>query len=102
VKNYLPSLSAAMGGFPLSQKIWRICIALHALPRFMVAAMYYRYLTSIIMTRHIAWAILACILNILENLGLIGLTYVSSRENYRTSNLSIDSVNVQTYSFSIV
>lgn len=83
VKNYLPSLSAAMGGFPLSQTIWRVCIGLHALPRFMVTAMYYRYLTSIILTRHVAWAVLACLLNILENLGLIGLTYVSSRENYR-------------------
>lgn len=36
VKNYLPSLSAAMGGFSLSQTVWRIAIALHAAPRFIV------------------------------------------------------------------
>ncbi|ODM95679.1 Post-GPI attachment to proteins factor 2, partial [Orchesella cincta] len=83
VKNYLPSLSAAMGGFQVSQTIWRICIALHAAPRFMVTGMYYRYLKSIILGRHIAWVALACVLNVLENMGLIGLTYVSSKENYR-------------------
>ncbi|CAL8082080.1 unnamed protein product [Orchesella dallaii] len=83
VKNYLPSLSAAMGGFQVSQIIWRICIALHAAPRFMVTGMYYRYLKSIILGRHIVWVVLACVLNVLENMGLIGLTYVSSKENYR-------------------
>ncbi|OXA62655.1 post-GPI attachment to proteins factor 2 [Folsomia candida] len=83
VRNYLPSLSAAMGGFSLSQTVWRVCIALHAAPRFIVTGMYYRYLKSIVFGRHVIWAATACLLNVLENLGLIGLTYVSSKENYR-------------------
>lgn len=50
--------------------------------------MYYRYLKSIVFGRHVIWAATACLLNVLENLGLIGLTYVSSKENYSTGRIS--------------
>lgn len=62
--------------------------------------MYYRWLKSIVFTRHIMWAATACILNIFENLGLIGLTYVSSKENY--SNLKISLILFITRVFSSV
>ncbi|CAG7827823.1 unnamed protein product [Allacma fusca] len=82
VRNYLPSLSAAMGGFSLSQTVWRICIALHTAPRFLITRMYYGYLKSVIYSKFLLLARLACFFNVLENFGLVGLTYVSSKDNY--------------------
>ena len=82
VRNYLPSISAAMGGFTVAQTVWRICIALHAAPRFLITRMYYSYLKCVICEGSMRWARLACFFNTLENLGLVGLTYVSSKENY--------------------
>jgi len=82
VRNYLPSVSAAMGHFPVSQTVWRVCIALHAAPRFAISDMYYRYLKAMLFSRTLPFTRITCALNVLENIGLIGLTYVSSTENY--------------------
>ncbi|XP_071086868.1 post-GPI attachment to proteins factor 2-like isoform X1 [Haliotis cracherodii] len=86
VPNFLPSISAAIGGFTPQRYVWRVCIALHCAPRFMVAIAYYSYHTSIhVGLRNQLYKTLAALctfLHICENMALIGLTYVSSTENH--------------------
>jgi len=83
VTNYLPSVSAATGDFPLSKFVWRLCIAIHAGPRFIVAGMYYRYLRSVVYQKYMKLSLLTCLLNVVENIALLGLTFVSSDDDYR-------------------
>ncbi|ELU02737.1 hypothetical protein CAPTEDRAFT_19242 [Capitella teleta] len=87
VVNYLPSISSAIGGFTPQRYIWRICIALHCAPRFMIAVMYFNfYLSSKALLsaqrfyNTLVWVNM--LLNISENFFLILLTCVSSTENY--------------------
>ncbi|XP_035683050.1 post-GPI attachment to proteins factor 2-like isoform X1 [Branchiostoma floridae] len=84
VANYLPSISAAIGGLTPERYIWRAGIALHTAPRYMVTLMYYNFYRS----RSAAPAVwyqllykLTCLLNIVEVSSLVVLTYVSSTEN---------------------
>ncbi|XP_067120190.1 post-GPI attachment to proteins factor 2 [Centruroides vittatus] len=84
VSNYLPSISAAIGGYTPQRYVWRIGIGLHAAPRYIVMFMYYSYYSNLILNE-VIWqrlVTLACILNGIEITCLIGLTYVSSSENY--------------------
>ncbi|XP_047119126.1 post-GPI attachment to proteins factor 2-like [Schistocerca piceifrons] len=82
VKNYLPSISAAIGVFTPQRYVWRTAIAVHALPRLLVAKMYHRYYQSVLYPGIHFLAAIACWLNVMENLALIGLTFISSAENY--------------------
>ncbi|BFZ15131.1 hypothetical protein BsWGS_18170 [Bradybaena similaris] len=86
VRNYLPSVSAAIGGFSPQRYVWRICICLHATPRLMIAVAYYSYHTSIHIGRdnelYKAVAALASLCNIVEVSSLVALTYISSNENH--------------------
>jgi hypothetical protein len=81
VKNYLPSLSAAIGDFQLSQILWKICIIVHAPGRFLFASMYHTYLKKVLRSEHQMWGRIACILHVIENIGLIGLTLITSKQN---------------------
>ncbi|XP_052828369.1 post-GPI attachment to proteins factor 2 isoform X2 [Octopus bimaculoides] len=86
VPNYLPSISAAIGGFTPQRYVWRACIGLHCAPRFLVAFTYYNFHMSVRLAEknklygHLA--AVACVLHIIENLALLGLTYVASNENH--------------------
>ncbi|GFN83823.1 post-gpi attachment to proteins factor 2 [Plakobranchus ocellatus] len=86
VPNYLPSISAAIGGFTPQRYVWRICIGLHATPRFMIAVAYYSFHTNVHVGKHNelykALAALASLLHIIEVGSLVGLTYISSTENH--------------------
>ncbi|KAK6172485.1 hypothetical protein SNE40_016124 [Patella caerulea] len=86
VYNFLPSVSAAIGQFTPQKYIWRICIALHCGPRFLLALSYYNYHTSIDTGKYDklykAGAALCTLLHIMENGALIILSYVSSEDNY--------------------
>lgn len=86
VANYLPSISSAIGGYAPQKYIWRICIALHAAPRFLFAFAYFGYYTSFhVGPRNSLYKNLArlCVfLHVLENTALVTLTYVSSTDNY--------------------
>nr|XP_057935697.1 post-GPI attachment to proteins factor 2-like [Doryrhamphus excisus]XP_057935698.1 post-GPI attachment to proteins factor 2-like [Doryrhamphus excisus]XP_057935699.1 post-GPI attachment to proteins factor 2-like [Doryrhamphus excisus]XP_057935700.1 post-GPI attachment to proteins factor 2-like [Doryrhamphus excisus] len=83
VQNYLPSISASISQSPECH-IWRFCIGLHSAPRFLVAFIYFKFykmrFTSRFPERSLAYLSLA--FSVLENLGLLLLSYVSSRETY--------------------
>jgi Frag1/DRAM/Sfk1 family len=87
--NFLPSISAAVGGFSPQRYIWRICIALHCTPRFALAVCYHRlymiYADEIATQRYRLYCILIYAITsvyILENTCLLILSFVSSTENY--------------------
>ena len=82
VANFLPSISSAIGGFSPQRHVWRIAIAIHAGPRLLVARMYYRYYQGILYQWIHFMAAIACWLNVIENVALIGLTFISSAENH--------------------
>ncbi|XP_041356768.1 post-GPI attachment to proteins factor 2-like [Gigantopelta aegis] len=88
VTNFIPSISAVTGITPQTY-LWRVGVALHSTPRFIVAIMYYNYYASRIdniskkyqnlyskVMRLNFW------LNIIENSSLVGVTYITNRENY--------------------
>ncbi|XP_078683601.1 acyltransferase PGAP2-like isoform X1 [Branchiostoma floridae x Branchiostoma belcheri] len=84
VANYLPSISAAIGGLTPERYIWRTGIALHSAPRYMVTLMYYNFYRSRSATPAVWYQLLyklTCLLNVVEVSSLVVLTYVSSTEN---------------------
>ncbi|GAU98608.1 hypothetical protein RvY_09732 [Ramazzottius varieornatus] len=86
VANYLPSLSASIGGFTPQRYIWRTGVAFHSAPRLFVSIMYlnfYQSFPSINYNPILRHAVMAnCVINVLEISALVLLTYVSSSENY--------------------
>lgn len=85
VPNYLPSISAAIGDYTPQRYIWRICIALHCSPRLIVAPLYYCYYSCFRVdykpALYKACIIINCMAYLVDNLSLIGLTFISSSEN---------------------
>jgi len=81
VRNYLPSLSAAIGDFEKSQLFWKLCILIHSPGRFLFASMYLKYLKKVLLPQYQTWAWIACTLHVVENIGLLGLTLITSKQN---------------------
>lgn len=73
VSNYLPSVSATIGNYSPQKYVWRLTVALHSAPRYIVAFVYYKLF-------HASRCLL--LLNWLEISALLGLTIVSSTENF--------------------
>ena len=85
VYNWLPTISSVIGGFTPQRYVWRICIALHASPRLMVAVGYYSFHTSVHVGArnelYMGLAALNSLLHIVEILSLVSLSMISSTEN---------------------
>ncbi|XP_056417001.1 post-GPI attachment to proteins factor 2 [Hyla sarda] len=86
VPNYLPSISAAIGGVTPQRYIWRLCIGLHSAPRLLGAVVY--------LNLYLTWgaSYWRCYINFLLNgfeiLSLLLLTFISSNENHGIHQLS--------------
>ncbi|GFN75014.1 post-gpi attachment to proteins factor 2 [Plakobranchus ocellatus] len=88
VWNFLPSVSQATGQFAPQKHIWRIVIALHATPRFAIAFGYFSLHLLVFSDgsslsrafRRLSGA--ACALHCTEILALVGLSFVSSTEDF--------------------
>lgn len=96
VYNIIPSISAITGISP-QRYLWRISIAIHVGPRFLIAFAYrnfYRQVLAVnavnIPPAHVTKAnrLISVLfwLSIIEIVALTGVTYISNRENYRKYN----------------
>jgi len=85
VPNYLPSISAAIGGYSPQKYIWRIAVAIAVSPRLLLAYtnLNHHLAQEYQLFDHYAYPLL-CQLTfwvcVVENLALVLLTYVSSSE----------------------
>ncbi|XP_055919813.1 post-GPI attachment to proteins factor 2-like [Eupeodes corollae] len=84
VPNYLPSISAAIGSYQPQRFVWQLAICIHLLPRLGVAKMYVEYYHEIIRFKFMPLAHFACLLNVIENLALLGLSMWTSSDSYET------------------
>lgn len=89
VYNFCPSVSAITGISP-QRYIWRIGVALHTGPRLLLASLYPRYFyrRAQQVEPHQRGLFLRLVranymLHLAEAFSLVGVTYVSNRENYR-------------------
>ena len=82
VANLLPSISAAIGNFAPQKYVWRAGIGLHIAPRYAYAWGYCLLHQNNLTARYSYLAYVAFILEIVEVSCLLGLSMVSSVENY--------------------
>ncbi|CAD6998941.1 post-GPI attachment to proteins factor 2 [Ceratitis capitata] len=82
VPNYLPSISAAIGNYDPQKTVWRLAITLQLPARLAVSKMYMQYYKDTIRRSRRTLAVIACLLNMIENFALLSLSLWTSMDNY--------------------
>ncbi|XP_011186766.1 post-GPI attachment to proteins factor 2 [Zeugodacus cucurbitae] len=82
VPNYLPSISAAIGNYEPQKTVWRLAITMQLPFRIAVVKMYMQYYKDTIRRNRRVYAIIACLLNMVENFALLSLSLWTSLDNY--------------------
>lgn len=82
VRNYLPSISAAIGNYQPQRLVWQLAILIQLTPRLTVIYQYYRLYEVIVRKNRRLIAYTACIFNVVENLALVGLSLWTSIDDY--------------------
>lgn len=85
VPNYLPSISAAIGNYQPQRFVWQLAILLQVFPRLLIAHQYVRHHIRIIRNSYRKLAYVACTLNTIENVALMGLSLRTSTDDYGNS-----------------
>ena len=80
VPQFAPSISAVIGGFSPQTYIWKIAIALSSAPGFLFARLYHRFYRERLTLGPNTHKLISLnfLLNTLENLSLVGLSFVPS------------------------
>lgn len=89
VWNYLPSISAAIGSFQPQAIVWQTAIVIHFLPRLTVTWMYYNHYIRAVKRNRQAIANLAILLNLAENICLLGLSLYNSTDYYGKKEIQL-------------
>ncbi|XP_017028573.2 post-GPI attachment to proteins factor 2 [Drosophila kikkawai] len=84
VANYLPSVSAAIGNYEPQRTVWRLAIFLHLPLRLAAAKMYLEHYREHIRRSRRLLGVLACCLNVVEDLALFCLSFWTSADHYET------------------
>ena len=85
VDNFAPSISSAIGSYLPQKYVWQTCIALHIAPRFVFLFLYknfYETRLSLVNSNVKTCLQIALAFHLLELLSLLGLSLVSSQENF--------------------
>ncbi|ENN73716.1 post-GPI attachment to proteins factor 2 [Dendroctonus ponderosae] len=82
VYNALPSISAAIGNFSPQREIWQTAMTLQLFPRILVAREYLNHHHKMLHSKNMWMGYLAFILNIVENISLITLSFFTSSKFY--------------------
>ncbi|XP_050299413.1 post-GPI attachment to proteins factor 2-like [Anthonomus grandis grandis] len=82
VFNFLPSISAAIGNFSPQREIWQTAMTLQLFPRILVAREYLNHHHKMLHSEHMWMGYMAFILNIVENISLITLSFFTSSRYY--------------------
>ncbi|KAM3964169.1 post-GPI attachment to proteins factor 2 [Aphomia sociella] len=82
VPNIFPSISASIGNYEPQNTIWKTAIYIHAPIRFFLVYLRWEYYRTVIRENCIFVVKSAVLLNIIENLALLGLTHWTSSINY--------------------
>ncbi|XP_041988022.1 post-GPI attachment to proteins factor 2 [Aricia agestis] len=82
VPNVFPSISASIGNYEPQHTIWTVAIYIHSPLRFFIIYLRWEYYKSIIEHNYVIIVKMAVMMNIIENLSLIGLTHWTSSQNY--------------------
>ncbi|KAM5127089.1 post-GPI attachment to proteins factor 2 [Mantella aurantiaca] len=100
VPNYLPSISAAIGGVTPQRYVWRFCIGLHSAPRLIMGVAYLNFYGGL--GASYWFCSINFLLYVFEILFLLLLTYVSSNENQGIHQLAFSFFMIFSLSHMIV
>ncbi|XP_050442287.1 post-GPI attachment to proteins factor 2 isoform X2 [Adelges cooleyi] len=78
VKNYLPSISTAIGKYPAQQFLWTSIIFAHCPCRIAVISMYYQYYSKVVKPSLMWCVLLIWVLSIIEICSLVSLSIFTS------------------------